>query len=170
MVQRCVVQAKHADSAQSGSVSPVRMSAALTLEQKNHNFDLQSSRSSKPFVKNHDRFYGEMGALIRKERRLLGVTQLQLARKLSLTRTSITNIEKGKQKVLAHTVSEIASFLEVPYTKLWPQSELDPRSDSSSAEQFLPFDASSEEREFFTSAIGRKYGKARPANSKKIDR
>lgn len=51
------------------------------------------------------------------------MTQDSLAQKLSLTRTSIINIEKGRQQVLVHTLADIASALGVPVGKLLPPQD-----------------------------------------------
>ena len=48
------------------------------------------------------------------------MTQDTLAQKLSLTRTSIINIEKGRQQVLVHTLADIAGVLGVPVNQLMP--------------------------------------------------
>lgn len=51
------------------------------------------------------------------------MTQDTLAQKLSLTRTSIINIEKGRQQVLVHTLADIASALGVPVGELLPPQD-----------------------------------------------
>ena len=51
------------------------------------------------------------------------MTQEGLAKKLSLTRTSIINIEKGRQQVLVHTLADIAGALGVPVTTLLPPQD-----------------------------------------------
>jgi DNA-binding XRE family transcriptional regulator len=48
------------------------------------------------------------------------MTQEDLALKVSLTRTSIINIEKGRQQLLVHTLVDIAAALGVPVTDLLP--------------------------------------------------
>jgi DNA-binding XRE family transcriptional regulator len=48
------------------------------------------------------------------------MTQEGLALKVSLTRTSIVNIEKGRQQLLVHTLADIAGALGVPVTELLP--------------------------------------------------
>jgi transcriptional regulator with XRE-family HTH domain len=55
--------------------------------------------------------YGVMGRVLREAREKVGHTQEDVARAISLTRTSLTNIEKGRQKILLHTFTEIAAFL-----------------------------------------------------------
>jgi len=64
--------------------------------------------------------YSNVGARIRDERERRNVSQEMLADRVGLTRTSITNIEKGRQKVLLHTFLEIARVLNLKPTRLLP--------------------------------------------------
>ncbi|MHA3771631.1 helix-turn-helix domain-containing protein [Verrucomicrobiota bacterium sgz303538] len=57
--------------------------------------------------------YRVVGARIRGERIKQKLTQEELASLVKLKRTSITNIEKGRQKLLLHTLVEIAAALGV---------------------------------------------------------
>lgn len=45
---------------------------------------------------------------------------------MSLTRTSITNVEKGRQKLLLHTLADIAKALQVEPASLLPKLEAEP--------------------------------------------
>ncbi|AGK57045.1 hypothetical protein HYPDE_26823 [Hyphomicrobium denitrificans 1NES1] len=67
-------------------------------------------------------FYAEVGRLIAKARNGRA-TQDHLAKRTGLTRTSIINIEKGRQQVYLHTLVDIASALEVPVSELIPPSD-----------------------------------------------
>ena len=49
------------------------------------------------------------------------MTQEALAAKARLTRTSIINIEKGRQQVLLHTLVDIANALNVSPIELIPE-------------------------------------------------
>lgn len=64
--------------------------------------------------------YVALGGLIRSRRERMRLTQGELARRVGMTRTSITNIENGKQKVQLHTLYAIASVLEVSPQALLP--------------------------------------------------
>ncbi|CAN5472305.1 hypothetical protein BH11ARM1_BH11ARM1_07680 [soil metagenome] len=68
-----------------------------------------------------EEFYVELGGRIASARRAQNITQGELAETVKLTRTSITNIEKGRQKVLAHTVVLLASALSIEAAALLPQ-------------------------------------------------
>lgn len=48
------------------------------------------------------------------------ITQEELARRVGMTRTSITNIERGRQKVQLHTLYDIAAALDTPIQNLLP--------------------------------------------------
>jgi DNA-binding XRE family transcriptional regulator len=47
--------------------------------------------------------YADFGASLRMARKRAGLSQDDLARRVGLSRTSITNIEGGRQQVLLHT-------------------------------------------------------------------
>jgi transcriptional regulator with XRE-family HTH domain len=66
-------------------------------------------------VTDHQPFYEEVGRRIRQARlrRIPKLTQQGLADLVSLNRTSITNVEKGRQKILLHTLADIANALQV---------------------------------------------------------
>lgn len=68
------------------------------------------------------RFYAEVGLRIAKARKGRA-TQQVLAKKTGLTRTSVVNIEKGRQQVLLHTIVLISRVLHVPLGDLVPDSD-----------------------------------------------
>lgn len=53
--------------------------------------------------------YRLLGAKVQHIRETLGLTQLELSKKIGLTRTSIANIEAGRQRVLLHDIETIAA-------------------------------------------------------------
>jgi transcriptional regulator with XRE-family HTH domain len=67
------------------------------------------------------KFYAAVGGRVAKAR-TGRMTQEALAGKTSLTRTSIINIEKGRQQILVHTLVDIAQALQVPLTDLIPNT------------------------------------------------
>jgi transcriptional regulator with XRE-family HTH domain len=65
-------------------------------------------------------FYASAGKKICDARAAKRMTQEELASRVSLTRTSIINIEKGRQQILLHTLVDIARELGVAPAELLP--------------------------------------------------
>jgi DNA-binding XRE family transcriptional regulator len=86
---------------------------------------MRRSQPSQP-EKNYrvDQFYHDVGLLIRDARKKANnMTQEALALSVGLTRTSLTNVEKGRQKLLLHTFTQIAVVLSVQPTDLLPKNQ-----------------------------------------------
>lgn len=66
------------------------------------------------------RFYEILGNKICRLRRDGQISQEALAKKLSLSRVSIVNIEKGRQRPPLHTYWEIAETLGIPLGNIIP--------------------------------------------------
>jgi transcriptional regulator with XRE-family HTH domain len=62
----------------------------------------------------------EFGRLVRAARNREGLTQSQVAERVGLSRTSVTNIEKGRQTVLLHQIFLFASALGMAPQDLLP--------------------------------------------------
>jgi transcriptional regulator with XRE-family HTH domain len=101
-------------------------------------------------VENQDAFYAEVGRRVRSARDTRGLTQEALATLVSLTRTSITNIEKGRQKLLAHTIVDLATALKVSPATLLPEDH--PAGDGKKLDQLLK-DRSPKERAWVKSVL-----------------
>lgn len=69
-----------------------------------------------------DEFYVELGNRIRGARLLHQIGQEELASQLELSRASLVNIEKGRQRPMIHTLVSIAKLLNVPLHNLVPNS------------------------------------------------
>jgi transcriptional regulator with XRE-family HTH domain len=65
-------------------------------------------------------FYVVLGRRIKTAREVLGATQADLSKKCGLSRTSITNIETGRQHLSVHRLAELAAILGVPLGNLVP--------------------------------------------------
>ena len=80
-------------------------------------------------------FYKALGARIREIRRGK-LSQEQLAKAANLSRTSVVNIESGRQKLLVHNLFQISKALKVLPTELLatlePSSSKIPQIDASS--------------------------------------
>ena len=70
-------------------------------------------------------FYKNLGESIRDFRKNANISQEALANHVGLSRVSMLNIEKGKQKVQIYTLYEIAFFLNTTLEKLMPQRSVD---------------------------------------------
>jgi transcriptional regulator with XRE-family HTH domain len=66
------------------------------------------------------RLYELLGQTIADKRDNKAFTQQQLADKVSLTRTSITNIERGRQHIQLHTLYLLAKALSVEVVDMLP--------------------------------------------------
>lgn len=72
-----------------------------------------------------DPFYREFGRRVRGFRTKRALTQDSLGKMLTpqVTRAAIANVENGKQRVLAHTVAQLAQILKVEVGLLLPTSD-----------------------------------------------
>jgi transcriptional regulator with XRE-family HTH domain len=69
----------------------------------------------------NDSFYKHVGVRIRAARETLGITQGELAHVIGLSRTSLTNIELGRQRILVDQLVDIADALHIPVASLIPE-------------------------------------------------
>jgi ribosome-binding protein aMBF1 (putative translation factor) len=74
-------------------------------------------------AKSIEPFYAELGRSIQTQRAKLGWSQESLGATLrpKVTRASIANIEAGKQRVLTHTLVQIADALGVDLCEIVPK-------------------------------------------------
>jgi transcriptional regulator with XRE-family HTH domain len=72
-------------------------------------------------------FYADLGRRLRALRDRKRLTQQQLGARLNppVTRASIANIETGKQRVLAHTLLQLADAVGVSLNELLPLTTAD---------------------------------------------
>jgi transcriptional regulator with XRE-family HTH domain len=66
-------------------------------------------------------FYQMFGSRVRALREKRNVTQEELGRRVDLSRTSIVNIEKGRQRILLHQIVDIADALDARPVELLPK-------------------------------------------------
>jgi transcriptional regulator with XRE-family HTH domain len=67
-----------------------------------------------------DPYYRRLGELLRKQRAQKRITQEALGAHLGLSRTSIVNIEKGRQHIAVHQLARIADYLGCTVADLIP--------------------------------------------------
>jgi transcriptional regulator with XRE-family HTH domain len=97
------------------------------------------------------KFYTAFGALVRQRRLKLGLTQDELGKRVGLSRTSMTNIELGHQKILLHQLFKIAEALRVEAAELLPS--FDDTKSISAIEKKLPDSLSHDEKELFRKVV-----------------
>ena len=96
------------------------MSEEIRCQQKNHrsniktvcNFDMMVYKFVEMQVNDFD-LHRFIGHALRERRKETGMTQTDLARKVGLLRTSITNIEAGRQRAPLHVLYNICITLGV---------------------------------------------------------
>lgn len=64
--------------------------------------------------------YKQIGARLKTQRRDIGITQIELARQVEVSRTSVTNIEAGLQKLPLHLLYRICSVLQLEASEVLP--------------------------------------------------
>ncbi len=67
-----------------------------------------------------ENFYSKLGENIKAARKKRGYSQDDLTKHVGLTRTSIVNIEKGRQHPPMHVIMNIASLFNVDINELLP--------------------------------------------------
>ena len=71
-----------------------------------------------------DLLYQEFGILLASARRRSHLSQAQLGARMGLSRTSVTNIECGRQPVQLHQLYLFASALKTDLSKLLPKESI----------------------------------------------
>lgn len=105
-------------------------------------------------MRDDDRIYRLVGERVRARRKKIPLTQEQLAKIVGLSRTSMTNIEKGRQRLQVHTLYMLSDALRTEPADLLPQkAELESSTLPQSVRAHLS-KLSPEEREFTEMILG----------------
>jgi len=72
-------------------------------------------------INDKDRFYSIVGESIKAARTRIDLSQANLAKKISMSRASVVNIEKGRQHPPLHLLWTLSEILKVPLTELIPK-------------------------------------------------
>ncbi len=88
--------------------------------------------------------YVETGRRIQEARKAARLTQESLADAIGLSRASMSNIERGRHKILLHTLEDITRVLNVDLHDLLPPR----RRETSKLEAQVPPDVSANLKEF----------------------
>ncbi|MET9141483.1 helix-turn-helix domain-containing protein [Streptomyces parvulus] len=109
-----------------------------------------------------DRFYAAVGDRIRDARSAARLTQAELAASLGLARSSIANIEGGRQRLPLHMVILIAETLNINVSELLPDmAESQPAPDLKNIDEKL-HDADESSRDFVESTLAQLLGRPEP--------
>jgi transcriptional regulator with XRE-family HTH domain len=77
-----------------------------------------------------ERLYQEFGLRVRSARKGAGLSQQKLAERVGLSRTSITNIERGRQQVALHMLYRLASAVGKNPSELLPDEAVPPEEEA----------------------------------------
>lgn len=69
-----------------------------------------------------EQFYRKLGENIKKAREKIGLKQSSFAQTLQISRASIVNLEKGRQRPPLHLLYEIANATKVSFSDLMPKN------------------------------------------------
>ena len=75
------------------------------------------------YIMRIDLIYKELGNRLRRARKSAALTQQALADRIGLSRTSVTNIESGRQHVSLHMLFALANAVGVSPSDLLPEKE-----------------------------------------------
>jgi transcriptional regulator with XRE-family HTH domain len=112
-------------------------------------------------------FYKQIGTNIRKCRARLNLSQNALGKLVGMTRTSLTNIESGRQHPPLHTFCEIAEQLKVDVLELLPKPLISAESDSQVKAMVRQQIHAASERTFIETGIGIREKKPHADSKKK---
>jgi len=77
-----------------------------------------------------EQLYREFGRALRARRKQAGLSQDNVAKRVGMSRTSITNIEQGRQHVSLHILYELAGAVGTTPGDLLPASQILVKGDS----------------------------------------
>lgn len=95
------------------------MFATLTLLSNSSKIFLMTPEK---YILPTDRFRREVGILIKTARNKAKISQKNLAQSIGLTRTSINNIEHGRQRIILDTLLIVSSILKTSIVDLLPKN------------------------------------------------
>jgi transcriptional regulator with XRE-family HTH domain len=101
-----------------------------------------------------DRFYTAVGSRVRRARAGRGMSQSALAKQIGFTRSSVANLEAGRQKIALHLLVQIARALGCEPAALIPEVTVASSVDDAVLEE-LTEHLDEPAREFVRRAVGR---------------
>jgi transcriptional regulator with XRE-family HTH domain len=112
-------------------------------------------------------FYQQLGTNIRRCRTRLNLSQDALGKLIGMTRTSLTNIENGRQHPPLHTFCEIVEQLKVDVSELLPRPLVSAEPDNQVKAMVRQQISAANERTFIETGIGIKEKKSHADPKKK---
>jgi len=100
-----------------------------------------------------DRFYATVGSRVRRARAGRGMSQAALAMKIGFTRSSVANLEAGRQRIALHLLVQIARALDCQPATLIPEVAVASPVDGAVLEK-LTEHLAEPSREFVRRAVG----------------
>jgi len=88
-----------------------------------HECEADAPRAVSVILRGVEPFYREFGDALRAARAARGLSQEALATGVGLSRTSVANIERGRQRIPLHLLIDFARVLDVEPAALLPQGE-----------------------------------------------
>ena len=95
------------------------------------------------------RLHAHIGRMIKNARTKKKISQEKLGESVKLTRTSITNIEKGRHRILLDTLWQISNILDVTLLELLPKQS----NEKIPLDKILPKHISNDERNWIKEVI-----------------
>jgi transcriptional regulator with XRE-family HTH domain len=116
-------------------------------------------------------FYEALGANIRKRRTELKLSQDALARSVGLTRTSLTNIENGRQHPPLFTFCEILDQMKIDASALLPRRSATRETNANAVKAIIAEQTRTpDENAFITAALGLRKQEMADGDTKEEDR
>lgn len=106
--------------------------------------------------------YGDFGRRVRDARRQAGLSQQTVADRVGLSRTSITNIERGRQHVALHMLFRLAAAVGKDPGELLPARS--PTSEDGMVDPYELRGLQEEQREWIGRVLGQVSGKSRDSD------
>lgn len=94
--------------------------------------------SDPPPVHSDDELHAALGKKIREQRQLSGLTQAELAARIDVSRSSLTNMELGRQRLLIDQLYKMAEVLNTSPKDLLPSPSEIISSSRNSADEAIP--------------------------------
>jgi transcriptional regulator with XRE-family HTH domain len=111
--------------------------------------------------KHMNQLYREFGRLLKQRRKQARLTQDDVAHRVGLARTSITNIEQGRQHVSLHMIYALADAIGVGPQELLPSKSILPQKDTKLEEQLEKVELEEEGKDWIRRIVSKAQGEGK---------